>query len=90
MKVRILWARQGAPYSPGQIADLIDLNAKLYPDVTVEKIRVPDDAEGTRKLLAMTTDADRAAARQKLAGLWMAFLGLCVVAAASGVFRFRL
>lgn len=44
----------------------------------------------TRKLLAMTADADRATARQKLAGLWMAFLGLCVVAAASGVFRFRL
>ena len=33
--------------------DLIDLFGKLYPDVTVEKIRVPDDAEGTRKLLAM-------------------------------------
>ena len=38
--------------------DLIDLNSKLYPDVTVEKIRVPDDAEGTRKLLAMIAAND--------------------------------
>jgi multiple sugar transport system substrate-binding protein len=38
--------------------DLIDLYAKLYPDVTVEKIRVPDDAEGTRKLLAMIAAND--------------------------------
>ena len=38
--------------------DLIDLYGKLYPDVTVEKIRVPDDAEGTRKLLAMIAAND--------------------------------
>ena len=38
--------------------DLIDLNSKLYPDVTVEKIRVPDEAEGTRKLLAMIAAND--------------------------------
>ncbi|MCC7372790.1 MAG: sugar ABC transporter substrate-binding protein [Chloroflexi bacterium] len=38
--------------------DLIDLFGKLYPDVTVEKIRVPDDAEGTRKLLAMIAAND--------------------------------
>jgi uncharacterized membrane protein len=44
----------------------------------------------TRKLLAMTTDEARTAARAKLSGLWAAFLVLCVVAAASGVFRFRL
>jgi ABC-type glycerol-3-phosphate transport system substrate-binding protein len=38
--------------------DLIDLFGKLYPDVTVEKIRVPDDAEGTRKLLSMIAAND--------------------------------
>ncbi|MGE3272184.1 MAG: sugar ABC transporter substrate-binding protein [Chloroflexota bacterium] len=38
--------------------DLIDLYGKLYPDVTVDKIRVPDDAEGTRKLLAMIAAND--------------------------------
>lgn len=38
--------------------DLIDLFGKLYPDVSVEKIRVPDDAEGTRKLLAMIAAND--------------------------------
>jgi multiple sugar transport system substrate-binding protein len=38
--------------------DLIDLNKKLYPDVEVEKIRVPDDAEGTRKLLSMIAAND--------------------------------
>jgi len=38
--------------------DLIDLYGKLYPDATVEKIRVPDDAEGTRKLLSMIAAND--------------------------------
>jgi multiple sugar transport system substrate-binding protein len=38
--------------------DLIDLYGKLYPDVTVEKIRVPDDAEGSRKLLSMIAAND--------------------------------
>ncbi len=38
--------------------DLIDLYGKLYPNVTVEKIRVPDDAELVRKLLAMLAAND--------------------------------
>jgi ABC-type glycerol-3-phosphate transport system substrate-binding protein len=38
--------------------DLIDLYKKLYPNVEVEKIRVPDDAEGSRKLLAMIAAND--------------------------------
>ncbi len=38
--------------------DLIELYGKLYPNVTVEKIRVPDDAEGARKLLAMIAAND--------------------------------
>jgi len=38
--------------------DLIDLYGKLYPNVSVEKIRVPDDAEGSRKLLSMIAAND--------------------------------
>jgi multiple sugar transport system substrate-binding protein len=38
--------------------DLIDLFGKLYPNVSVEKIRVPDDAEGSRKLLSMIAAND--------------------------------
>jgi multiple sugar transport system substrate-binding protein len=38
--------------------DLIELYGKIYPNVTVEKIRVPDDAEGSRKLLAMLAAND--------------------------------
>lgn len=44
----------------------------------------------TRKLLAMTTDDARATARRTLSTLWLVFIGLCLVAAASGVFRYRL
>src|SRR3954451_5884324 len=38
--------------------DLIDLYGKMYPNVTVDKIRVPDDAEGSRKLLSMIAAND--------------------------------
>ncbi|HEX5414391.1 MAG TPA: sugar ABC transporter substrate-binding protein [Chloroflexota bacterium] len=38
--------------------DLIALYNKLYPDVQVEKIRVPNDAEIVRKLLAMLASHD--------------------------------
>jgi len=38
--------------------DLIDLYKKLYPNVEVEKVRVPDDAEGSRKLLSMIAAND--------------------------------
>ena len=38
--------------------DLVTTYNKLYPDVAVEKIRVPDDAELTRKLLAMLAAHD--------------------------------
>ncbi len=56
-KVRYLYNATPGPNEKVHL-DLIDLYGKLYPGVEVEKIRVPDDAELTRKLLAMIAAKD--------------------------------
>src|SRR5262245_14995610 len=56
-KVRYLYNATPGPNEKVHL-DLIDLYAKVAPGVEVEKIRVPDDAELTRKLLAMIAAKD--------------------------------
>jgi multiple sugar transport system substrate-binding protein len=56
-KVRYLYNATPGPNEKVHL-DLVDLYGKLYPGVEVEKIRVPNDAELVRKLLAMLAAND--------------------------------
>ena len=56
-KVRYLYNATPGPNEKVHL-DLIDLYGKQFPGIEVEKIRVPDDAELTRKLLAMIAAKD--------------------------------
>src|SRR5438093_5199425 len=56
-KVRYLYNATPGPNEKVHL-DLVDLYGKLHPGVEVEKIRVPNDAELVRKLLAMLAAND--------------------------------
>ena len=56
-KVRYLFNATPGPNEKVHL-DLVELYGKVAPGVEVEKIRVPDDAELTRKLLAMIAAKD--------------------------------
>jgi arabinooligosaccharide transport system substrate-binding protein len=56
-KLRYLYNATPGPNEKVHL-DLIDLFARVAPGTEVEKIRVPDDAELTRKLLAMLAAKD--------------------------------
>ena len=56
-KVRYLFNATPGPNEKVHL-DLIELYGKQFPGVEVEKVRVPDDAELTRKLLSMIAARD--------------------------------